>query len=247
MKNKLITVIAATATIGFSSKASAQIPVTDVLHIGQGLAAHVAEYASMAAQYAQQIQQYQTQVEQFNLQEIASQTFDTNQFGSTMGNLDEYGNAFDLSDSKQRVGGLENYSDMVASGTSQTSEQYLERLGLATDRKLELSNAQSELATKRMDSIETDRDNLQQLQNANANAAGEMEAAQIGNHINSEMVGQMVKMRQEQAAESQIQAEKDALDASIQAEQEAKRLALVRADKVASDERKNRPQLDSQR
>lgn len=204
------------------------------------------QLAKQAAIYAKQIEEYKTQLEQFDLEKIAAKVFDTGQFDSTLEKLDEYRSVFDLDDSKVKLGDLQNYSDLVSAGGSQDAEQYLAKLGEATDRKLELSKAQSELVTKRMDSVATDRVSLQKMQEANAGAEGEMQAAQIGNHINSEMVGQLIKMRQEQAAESQIQAEKDALTESLQAQEEAKKLALLKADAAAAEQRRNRPEINGE-
>ena len=259
MKNRLLVTMVATATIIVSGKASAQIPVTDIASISQGLSAHVVEYANMAAQYAQQIQQYTTQVQQYDLQEVASRVYDTGQFDSTMDNLDSYDSAFSLNESKSNVGNLQNFSEfgegdlaisssesnLTAAGSSASASGYLERLGQATDRKLEISKSEGELVTKRMDSIEADRENLEKMQEANANAEGEMQAAQIGNHINSEVVGQMVKMRQEQAAEAQMRAEKEAIDESIKAEEQARRVALLKAEQDAAAAMKSRPKIDS--
>ncbi len=236
MKIKLLITLGVSALIGVGNNAKAQFIVNDPIATAQTAAQHIMQYTNMAAQYAKQVQEYQTQLEQFDLQQVAARVFDTGQFDSTMRNLDSYKSAFDVNDSKSKLGGLPNYSDFTSGGPTLDSEQYLRKLGQATDRKLALSKAQSELVTRRMDSVETDRSSLTRLQNANANAQGQMEAAQIGNHINSEMVGQLVKMRQEQASVEQARLEKEALSETAEAEEIARTLKSYEENKLLTEE-----------
>ena len=215
MKTKTLIVLSfafglSSPSYGFGGVASETTQIANNLLMG-------AQLAEQAAIYAKQIQEYKTQLEQYDLQKIAAEVFDTGQFDSTLEKLDEYKDAFNLDDSKAKLGELQDFSDLLATGGEFDAQEYLGRLGEATNRKLELSNAQSDLVTRRMESVEADREALERMQDANANAEGEMQATQIGNHINSEVAAQILKMRMEQAAEAQARLEKEGLDEALQA------------------------------
>ena len=114
---------------------------------------------------------------------------------------------------------------MGGSASSATAE-YLKRLDAATGYKYGLTKQTSALATARMNSVESDKATVKNLQDANGQAEGQMQAAQIGNQINSEVVGQLVKMREEQAMAAQMEAEKR----KVELEEEAARKAAVDAE-----------------
>ena len=96
----------------------------------------------------------------------------------------------------------------------------------------DLVKQQSELNKARHESIEADKDLVNDMQIANRDAVGVMQATQIGNHINSEVLAQLVKMREEAATADEM----EALLRKEELEKEALNKALREADKQRRQE-----------
>lgn len=217
-KALVLGLLAAPNALAWTGVASEPTQIANNILMGSQLGKQV-------AMYSKQVEEYRTQLQQFDLQTIAGKVADLAGLQGTFNAMEGYEEAFSIEGaaefirSRQSVGEMEGIfgaansggsADSGSTGGGQGTSQYIERLSEATDRKIEVNKASSELNRARMESIERDTENVGKLQDANSSAEGAMEASQVGNQIDSEILGQLVKMRQESAMAAQIAAEAQA-------------------------------------
>lgn len=210
--NPIKTIAALAISFLCMQSASAQWAVFDASAYAKHVENKIIQGKQLAEQtriYQQQIQEYQAQLQQLNLEKVAGQVFDTGGFEKTLSSLDSYKEAININQLNDAIQQTKKSEEFVTGGFS--TEDYLEKLSTATDTKIELTKSLSQLNEKRQTSITQDKVVLENLTAANSSAVGQMQAAQIGNHINSEVVAQLLKIRQEQAMESEIIAQEKAL------------------------------------
>jgi P-type conjugative transfer protein TrbJ len=198
--------------------------------LGSELAKTTSIYSKQIQEYATQIQQFQTQLEQFDVEKIMAETFDTSIFEDTIGQVQNYQQAFDINKVEAKIENLKESGDFLSGGFD--TDEFVAELERVTQTKIETVKSQSDLAVARKQSVEVDKSALQRLQNANSNASGAMQAAQIGNHIDSEILAQLIKMREESATESEIEAQEKA----VELEEEEARKAWLEDQKKRSDQ-----------
>jgi len=200
------------------------------------------QLTEQARMYKKQIDEFRTQVEQFDLEQIMAEKFDTSVFDDTLDELNSYKASFDTVASGGFIqNDLKRFEQLKSAAQTQNAENFLNYLGEMTNQKKEIFEKQSRLTENKMVSIEADKQSLSRLQSANQNATGHMQAAQVGNHINTEIVAQIIKMRQEQATQAQIDNEQRAIDNEKEAAKAAMLLKSFETNQARRQERRSAP------
>jgi len=200
----------------------------------------IAQLKQQGDQYKTQLDQYRDQVEQLDLERIASKLLDTSSFDDTLSQLNDFDSVFDVATSNTGINAIKKVEDLV-SGEQLTADKFLESVKDATDKKISLTQVKSALTQVRANSIQSDQQSIAKLQTANSDAEGAMQAAQVGNQINSEVAAQILKLRKEQSDLSQLEAEAEALQAELDAKAEAFKLQEAARSKAALEEIESRP------
>lgn len=195
------------------------------------------QLSETANMYSKQIQEFRTQVEQFDLEKIMAEKFDTSIFDESLNIMDDLDGIFSLDAAKNDIFGVKTAQEMISSGNignsgGITKNSYISKLEEISGEKIQTLEKQSQVSQKRIESIEQDKNLIGELQNANNSSTGQMQATQVGNHINAEVLAQLVKMRQEAAVESQIEAQKEALSF----EEEEAQKALIEIHRLQTSE-----------
>lgn len=220
-KSKLSSVVIGVGlAFGIVNTASASgIPTVDVANIAQTTISAMKNVESVA----KQVQQYQTQLEQYKVQLTNAKTIAQaqqiwQQANSTINQLQSTANS--LKTMKQQVGNLDKVLDLYKNSSQYSQSNCFTKAGCTTAERARLdenraaviklnqmaNNDVMKTVEKQIDSILSDSQKLEQLQNSAKGAEGQMQALTSANQLIAHQSSQLLQMRQIMAAEAQAQA-----------------------------------------
>lgn len=221
----LLVLVAALFTLPPAKKANAGIPTIDVA----GLVQSVLTALENVEQTLQMIQSYQTQLNQFENQirnSLNPETWLWNNASQTMTRLR---NVVDtIQGYKNTLGSLDNYLDKFKDLEHYKNHPCLRKSGCTAAQREDLNNIREfgSTAVKRVtdaifrgieiqqENMESDAQQLEQIQNAATTARGQVEAIQYANQLAANQANQLLQIRslltaQHNAAASIQQAQND--------------------------------------
>ena len=247
MKIKFLSANFSFSVILLANTAQAGIPVTDVSNLAQ----NILSATESVTQTLRQVQQYQTQLQQYENQlknTTAPPTFIWDQAQSTINELTQATNT--LQHYKNQLGNLDAYLDKFqdvsyyknspcfsSAGCSAAEQAAMdENRRLASESQKRANDALLKGLEKQQDNIQTDAQQLQNLQSGAQSADGQLAAVGYANQLASSQVNQLLQIRsllivQQNAIATQMQAATDK-----EAQQQASAKQVRRGNFVPSPE-----------
>ena len=195
------------------------IPTIDVANITQTTVSALKNVEAVS----KQIQQYQTQLDQYKVQLTQAKTIAQaqqiwQQANSTINQLQSTANS--LKGMKQQLGNLDSVLDLYKNSSQYSQSNCFSKAGCTAAERARISenrdaviklnqmanNDVMKTVEKQIDSILSDSQKLEQLQNSAKGAEGQMQALTAANQISAHQSNQLLQLRQIMTAEIQAQA-----------------------------------------